>query len=137
MNKIIIYILIILIISCKNESGKVKDLEKRNAELMDSIKKLPTKSNATNFSKKTPSKKLMYLYYANAGLWAFYDDGTYTKCSQCDLSQQNIKNMHDEEPTGKYNILGARLVTESNEFSFDEGNSWAMIYYEWKISINE
>jgi|JI10StandDraft_1071094.scaffolds.fasta_scaffold267883_3 hypothetical protein len=139
MKNLLIYSVCLAVIMACNNSKKTNELEQKNIELQDSIKRLTmqVEQKAQKSSKKL-QKKLRYLYWANAGFWAFYDDGTYTYCSRCDAIQVNVRNVYNDNPTGKYDIIGNKLVTDDNEFIIGEDEyGWAMIDYEWKQNLDE
>ncbi|RYE51684.1 MAG: hypothetical protein EOP48_17885 [Sphingobacteriales bacterium] len=132
--------------SCKNENNdhalalKSKELELKERELNLKEKELEqSKKNESQSatSKKSLKKELRYVYYANGGLIAYFNDGTVTGCPRCDLMRSNLAAMFNDKPHATYTVQkdGSLLVNGTDRMypsaNASNGDHWALIDYKW------
>jgi hypothetical protein len=90
-------------------------------------------------TRKNPRKELRYLFFANGGLVAYFDDGSVVGCPRCDFSRSNIWSLWDAKPHARYQVLrdGRLLVNgtskESPIYRRGDPDGWALINYKWYI----
>lgn len=88
-----------------------------------------------------PEKKLRYLYFANGGLTAFFNDNSVVGCPSCDLLKENIEGLFFKTPYSNYQVNenGDLFILENNMTispTNDENFNlygWAIINYFWEI----
>ena len=86
--------------------------------------------------KNQNNSKLKYLYFSDAGLVGYFDDGSVVECPQCDKSQKSLETLSKAAAKSRFTEKeGVLLVDAKKEerpaqsLSFTEG--WALINYEW------
>lgn len=115
-----------------NLESRVKELESRKDMIQNDH---PEKQN----SPIKKSKKLRYLYFNNAGLIGYFDDGTISTCPRCDFIKLNIDNLINGEVSGRYTVKNNRLIINNNreEKPTAQDNNgysgWAMIDFKWIV----
>ncbi|RQO32642.1 hypothetical protein DBR32_03350 [Taibaiella sp. KBW10] len=97
---------------------------------------------AKNEAKKQ-EKQLRYLNTTNAGMTAYFDDGTYTSCMHCDFNKSNIESLFKGKPDGTYKVLKDGRIQYSNsnieekprppKRKFEDG--WMLIDYKWNTKV--
>ena len=86
-------------------------------------------------------RKLHYLFYANGGLWGYYNDGTVSDCPRCDFYVDAITFLNKRNPYATYTVDEDSLTityrdstkekVELYEQDDDEPQGWALIDYKW------
>lgn len=169
MKKIILIIaLSISCFSCKNDkiesemSLETKELQQKDKELESSEKEFPAENSNTARSDRdqqaadletenqltitentadSENRKLRFLYYSNAGLRAYFDDGSIVLFPKLDLTKANIqfiKSNRDEKSIQTYVIKeDGSLLLDGWKHEYPVVNKaenyegWAMVNYKW------
>ena len=82
-------------------------------------------------------KELRYLFFANGGFNAYFDDGTVVGCPRCDFMRSNIWQMWKRKPEARYKVLpdGSLLINgqyrEHPVYEPGAADGWALIDYKW------
>ncbi|MBQ4912830.1 hypothetical protein J8L85_00175 [Maribacter sp. MMG018] len=116
--KVVLLILLILTLSCKDNKNSKKVEEKKTIEEKIEIKE---------------SRQLQFLYFANGGLIGYFDDGTIVGCPRCDLIDENIELIKSRKPHSRFKVIDKILISEQGDsvpINSMKNNEWAIINYK-------
>ena len=157
MKVVLLTVSLILLVGCntntnqKNENAKDSNSEKQVTDSLP-IYNIPEQSpddyiydnedmefdmNVIKAKNEESPRKLKYLFSANGGLIAYFDDGSVAGCPRCDLSTHNVLEMFNSEPHANYKEYPNHLLTkygdyESEDALFEQGKitqDWVIINY--------
>lgn len=87
----------------------------------------------------TPFRKLRYMYAANGGLLAFFDDGTVSACSPCEMIKENVSTLYETPPHARYKKHNNSLSLNGDRMDFYKDRTlkpeWVLFEYKWTIKI--
>lgn len=92
---------------------------------------------------KDSKRKLKYLFFSNGGLLGYFNDGTVSGCSKCDVLKSNIEMLSEIEPHLNYTVSNTgELILAGDlegmipiEINKDGVQEWAIIDYKEIITI--
>lgn len=87
----------------------------------------------------TPFRKLRYMYASHGGLLAFFDDGTVSACSPCEMIKENVSTLYETKPHARYKKQNNSLSLNGDRMDFYKGRElkpeWVLFEYKWTIKI--
>lgn len=137
--KILFLSIILLLISCnqKKKSNSKTISSKEEIISNDNISKNNQEDTIGINKKMTQERNLRFLFYANGGLIGYFNDGTISGCTSCDLNKDNITSLYTKDPHAQFKVEKGFLISELNDTILIDSmtiNEWAIIEYENQVN---
>jgi hypothetical protein len=144
-------ILILVSLSCGSFDSSNHDkfvLRKSKNEKNQTSNNLNNRTNKTeevdSIFKEKNGRRIRFLYAANGGIRAYFNNGTIVGCPRCDLSRENIRTIYCMKPflTYKYEN-GELIILENNEREYPRSDQkginegWVVVDYKWLITLDK